>query len=218
MMATRQDCIVIPARGLATGKSRLAPVLGGAARERLNRQLLSHVVRVAVQWAAARRPGSDAGLAGVLVVSPDLDTLAFARECGALPLLEPTALGLNAALEWAVREAGLLGARRALVLPADLPLLDASDLHALLEGPADEVLIAPDAAEAGTNGLRFPLARGFVPAFGASSCEAHGAIARACGLSVRHLRRPGLAHDIDTPADLGAWQASSIRTWCVEAA
>jgi len=242
MMATPQDCIVIPARGLAVGKSRLAPVLDAPARERLNRQWLSHVVRIAVQVLSARGPeriaavasradrtsgpgsaacssaGTEAGVPGVLVVSPDVGTLAFARECGALPLLEPTALGLNGALEWAVREVGLLGARRVLVLPADLPLLEASDLHALLDGSPDEVVIAPDSAQTGTNGLRFPLGRGFVPAFGPNSCEAHDASARAVGLSVRHLRRPGLARDIDTPADLTAWQTPSTRFSCAEAA
>ena len=70
-------------------------------------------------------------------------------------------------------------------------------------------MIAPDVADSGTNGLRFPLDRGFQAAFGNGSCQAHRTVATARGLTWRCLRRPGLARDIDTPDDLSAWRMGS---------
>ena len=141
MIGPSHDCIVIPARGLAVGKSRLAATLTTSERERLNRQLLEHVLQVALS--AFRFPdGCPRPGVGVVVVSPDPATLAFALERGGSPLLEPSALGLNAAIDWAARHVAVMGAARVLVLPADLPLLEVGDVHALLEGDPREALDA----------------------------------------------------------------------------
>jgi hypothetical protein len=92
-----------------------------------------------------------------------------------------------------------------LVLPADLPMLRAPDVGALLEevpeeGPA--VVVSPDAEGTGTNALllRPPDVAPFL--FGTGSFEAHGAAAREAGARVRVLTRPGLAFDLDTAEDL----------------
>jgi 2-phospho-L-lactate guanylyltransferase len=205
--------IIIPARGLADGKRRLATTLSDADRASLNRHLLRHVIGVCRELAR-----SDARSVPVAVVSPDAATLGFAHRCGAMPLLEPHALGLNGAVEWAMRQFALLGAQCVAVIPADLPRLGGDDLLALLDGPADEVLIAPDRTGIGTNGLRLPVSRGFHPAFGPGSHAAHAAAATAGGLMVRRLHRPGLAIDIDTRDDLAAWCAVSGEAWRAEAA
>jgi 2-phospho-L-lactate guanylyltransferase (CobY/MobA/RfbA family) len=94
------------------------------------------------------------------------------------------------------------------VLHGDLPALTSADVTALLAAATGDgalVAIAPDAADTGTNGLALapPDVMGFH--FGAGSLEAHRRAAKRAGAWTTLVRRPGLAFDIDTPADLAAW-------------
>ena len=65
--------------------------------------------------------------------------------------------------------------------------------------------IAPDRAGTGTNGLalRPPDVIGF--RFGLDSLAGHVAEAQAAGVPLVEVVRPGLAFDLDTPADLARW-------------
>jgi 2-phospho-L-lactate guanylyltransferase len=97
------------------------------------------------------------------------------------------------------------------VLHGDLPTLTSPDVTALLAAATGDgalVAIAPDAAGTGTNGLALgpPDVIGFQ--FGAGSLEAHRRAAKRAGAWITLVRRPGLAFDIDTPADLAAWLAA----------
>ena len=116
-------------------------------------------------------------------------------------------MGLNAGLEQARREALGDGIETLVVLHGDLPNLAADDVTALLAAVPQPsgVAIAPDRAEGGTNGLalRPPDAIGFW--FGVGSFEAHRAAAAAAGVPIVEVHRPGLAFDLDTPADLARW-------------
>ncbi len=198
--------LLIAARGLAHGKQRLSGVLDAPARSALNRRWLTHVLAV------ARSQCTDT--LRVAVVSPDPDTLAFAEAAGAIPIAEMQLAGLNQALTWARAQLQLRGARYLTVLPADLPYLEPADVRALLDGPHHQVVIAPDLADRGTNGLGIPIGpdslhgRQFPFAFGPDSCTAHHRAALAVGLQVRVVNRRGLQCDIDTPQDLDDWQRS----------
>jgi 2-phospho-L-lactate guanylyltransferase len=183
---------VVPVSPLAEGKSRLSPVLDAPARRRLNQAFLETVLGVAA---------AVVGPARTLVVSRCAEALAVASGCGAATLAE-TGGGLNAALAQAA--AHIAGRGSALLaLPADLPLVRPADLKALIRaarcGPC--VVLAGDRAGTGTNALlvRPPDAIAF--RFGPHSRAAHLREARRRGLAVRTLRRPGLAFDVDTPAD-----------------
>ena len=116
--------IVIPVRSLTDGKRRLAPVLEPAERAALVRRLFARTLGTAL---AAGPP--------VLVVSPDAGALALARDHGAAGLEEPRPVELNHALELAARAAEARGAESILVVFADLPDLEASDLRAMLPSP-----------------------------------------------------------------------------------
>ena len=132
----RSTWIVIPVRSLTDGKRRLAPVLEPDARAGLVRRLFEHTLRAALE--AGPR---------ALVVSPDPDALALARNAGAAALEEPRPVGLNHALELAAREAAKRGAEALLVVSADLPDLEAEDLRAMLPPPDPEPIPpAPDRA------------------------------------------------------------------------
>jgi 2-phospho-L-lactate guanylyltransferase len=184
--------VVVPVKDLQGTKSRLAPILDPGARAGLTLYMMGRVVAAVME----------AGIDDVCVVSPDAIVLDEAQRRGATPLLQESR-GLNPALEEGRRRALDLGASTLLVFPADMPLLDAEDVRAVLEA-ADEptVVIAPDGAHSGTNTLlvRPPDALPF--AFGPESFAAHLGAARKRGLDVRVCERPHLAFDLDTAGDL----------------
>jgi 2-phospho-L-lactate guanylyltransferase len=183
--------VVVPVKDLQGTKSRLAPILDPGARAGLTLYMMGRVVAAVMQ----------AGIEDVCVVSPDAIVLDEAQRRGATPLLQESR-GLNPALEEGRLRALDLGASTLLVFPADMPLLDAEDVRAVLEaaeGPA--VVIAPDGAHSGTNTLllRPPDALPF--AFGPESFGAHLGAARKRGLEVRVCERPHLSFDLDTAED-----------------
>jgi 2-phospho-L-lactate guanylyltransferase len=115
--------------------------------------------------------------------------------------LDDSGGGLNAALGLACRYAVARGARVVAVLPSDLPNVTADDAKALVASlrPAPCCVIAPDEQEEGTNALALAPPEPDFFRFGPNSFQAHLELARASGMTVRVLRRPGLAHDLDTP-------------------
>jgi 2-phospho-L-lactate guanylyltransferase len=184
---------VVPVKDLLGTKSRLKPILHPGARAGLTLYMMGRVV-------AALR---GAGVENVCVVSPDRIVLDEAEKRGATPLPQESS-GLNPALEEGRRWTMERGASSLLVLPADLPLLDAGDVRAVLAGigAGASVVISPDGAHAGTNALllRPPDALPF--AFGPGSYDAHLRAARERGLDLRVCERPHLAFDLDTVEDL----------------
>ena len=191
-MSTR---IIIPHRGLEAAKTRLAAVLDDAERIELARKLLARVLSV------AREACSD-----VVVISPAESLGPIAAAAGAR-LIVQRGMGLNRGLDQARDEALADGIETLCVLHGDLPNLTVDDVTALITAvPVPSgVAIAPDRAGSGTNGLamRPPGAIGF--AFGVGSFEAHRSAVEAAGLPIAIVERPGLAFDLDTPADLARW-------------
>ncbi|MGZ6299457.1 MAG: 2-phospho-L-lactate guanylyltransferase [Candidatus Limnocylindria bacterium] len=187
--------IIVPHRGLPAAKTRLAPVLDDGEREALAGRLLEQVLRVA----------HDA-CSDVVVITPSeaLETLVSAA--GAR-LVVQRGMGLNAGLEQARREAIDDKVTTLVILHGDLPNLTTDDVAALVDAlPAGTgVAIAPDRAGTGTNALalRPPDAIGF--RFGGESHAAHTEAAEAAGVPLVEVHRPGLAFDLDTPADLARW-------------
>ena len=191
---------VVPVKHLVGTKSRLKPILNAPGRAGLTIYMMKKVL-TAVQEADVER---------ACVVSPDPTVLCLAEEAGATPLLQKSR-GLNPALEeareWAVTE----GASALLVFPADLPLLQTSDVEAILAAveEAEEPLavVSPDATGAGTNALllRPPDALPFM--FGPHSFNAHLNTAQEKGLATRVCERTRIAFDIDTADDLARFNA-----------
>lgn len=187
---------VVPVKDLRGTKSRLAPVLDPAARAGLTLYMMGRVVTRALE----------AGVDAVGVVSPDPIVLDEALKRGATPLAQKSR-GLNPALEegrlWATRN----GASALLVLPADLPLIEAEDVTEVLAGAAGApVVVAPDGARSGTNALllRPPDALPFL--FGPESFEAHLGAARDRGVEARVCENGHLSFDLDTAGDLAKYR------------
>jgi 2-phospho-L-lactate guanylyltransferase (CobY/MobA/RfbA family) len=76
---------IVPVRGIASGKSRLATVLAAPARAALNRWLLRHTLAVIRQWRG--------DLQRCVVISPCGEVLVSARRAGAHAVMEPRGAG-----------------------------------------------------------------------------------------------------------------------------
>lgn len=186
-----KSIIIIPFKSLTEGKSRLACVLDSPERARLCRFMLERTLKVAE------------GFGETVVVSNDPRVADVLASCGSSAhlLLGRPAGDLNLALYHARR----LVARdaRLVVLPADLVLLQRSELAAFMEHP-EKLRIAPDTAGMGTNLLHLPVhaVPHFCFGFGLDSLLFHKLEARRIGYEPDLFLAPGSAKDIDTPADL----------------
>ena len=90
-----------------------------------------------------------------------------------------------------------------MLLPADLPRLSPpTSMRWSAAGRRARVAIAPDRSGTGTNGLYLPATLDFHCRFGVASRARHEAEARRHGIGPAIVTRPGLAADLDTPADL----------------
>lgn len=178
---------VIPARPSGEGKTRLAGVLGEAERADLAGAMLAHVVAAAQ---AARN------VARVLVLGAEQAGLP-----GSPAFLADPGGGLNPAVQSALAQAD---AGRVVFVAGDLPLVTPRDIELLAAAPEGSLAIAPDRHGTGTNALSLPLpqARDFAFAFGPDSFARHQAEAQRLGLPMEAIHSPGLARDIDEPADL----------------
>jgi 2-phospho-L-lactate guanylyltransferase len=193
---TRDLWIVVPVKPLRDSKTRLAGVLDGPARRALVRRLLSHTLQTVQR---ARR------IAGCLVISRDPAALHLARSHGALAVHERQA-GLNSALGQAATLLRRHGAAAMLVLPLDLPLIDLAAVSAMSQRHRRRAAaIAPDRRGKGTNALLLQPVDLIDCSFGPDSFADHVAALHKAGVAPRIVKRPGLALDIDTPADLAQW-------------
>jgi len=187
--------IIVPHRGLAAAKTRLSPVLDDGEREALARRLLVQVLGVAHQ-----------ACGDVVVITPSEALEPLVLKAGAR-LVVQRGLGLNAGLEQARQEAIADGVTTLVILHGDLPNLTTDDVAALIEAlpVAGGVAIAPDRAGSGTNALALRPPDAIAFRFGAGSFDAHLAAAAEAGTALVEVHRPGLAFDLDTPADLARW-------------
>ncbi|MGB3634599.1 MAG: 2-phospho-L-lactate guanylyltransferase [Rubrobacteraceae bacterium] len=190
-------CAVVPVKDLQGTKSRLKPILDPAGRAGLTIYMMCRVI-------SALR---EAEVESVCVVSPDRLVLQMAREKEVSTLLQESK-GLNPALEEGRRWVMERGASAMLVLPADLPLLDAEDIRAVVSGCGESpsAVISPDDARTGTNALMLHPPDAIPFAFGAGSFEAHQKAAREKDIPLTVVERTHLSFDLDTVGDLSRFR------------
>lgn len=181
--------IIVPVKSSGR-KSRLSGLLGRPEREEFARLLLVDVLRA---LKVARL------LSSTWVVSPDESILGLASRAGSRTLKEPGDAGVNAAV---FRGLGpIAGGSRALVLPADLPLLKGSEVRRFIEMTKGlDVGIAPSKGFDGTNALLFSSRLRL--SYDHDSFWNHLSGAAREGLSVGVCTEPGLMFDVDTPEDM----------------
>jgi 2-phospho-L-lactate/phosphoenolpyruvate guanylyltransferase len=185
--------VLIPLKRLDAAKTRLAPALTNVERGRLMAGMVAWVARAAVRAGAGR----------VALASSDPAAPELARRLG-VECVSDGGLPWNEGL---VHARSLLDrpAAAVLYLAGDLPLLDAADVSALVEAGGERTAVIGRAHDGGTNALWVCPAAALVPAFGAAgSASVHAARAHEHGVTPVTVDRPGIAHDVDTPADLAA--------------
>jgi 2-phospho-L-lactate guanylyltransferase len=116
---------------------------------------------------------------------------------------------LSAIVDRALRELCARGARSALVLMSDLPLVEAIDVRHVVERmQLADVVVVPDFQEEGTNALGVTPPDGLLTCFGmAESFRRHCRRAEESGLRVEIVRSRGLMFDVDGPEEWARLQA-----------
>ncbi len=187
---------IVPVKPLRRGKSRLAGVLTDEERAYINYTMLGNTLK-----SIKATPGVD----HVLVVSRDPGALALARDFGAKTLQEDgSSDNLNQALKRATVVAQLYAAQQVLVLPADLPLLDAQSIQGLVQQGMNPpvVVIAPDRRRDSTNALLINPAGLIEYQFGPGSFYRHIEQAQKYRVRVEVCDSAVFGLDLDLPEDL----------------
>jgi len=196
--------ILVPVKNLTNAKQRLSPVLDQDWRTALAHAMLHDVVD-ALAMCPERPP--------VSLVTSDSFAMDLAREFDFEVILDSANRSETDAIEMATHGCELQGIESTLVIPADIPLIQPSEVAAILQAaPAEGSVLVPAADGRGTNAVFRRPAALFPLQFGNDSFKPHLAAARATGKECVVLKLPGIALDIDNPSDLAALVAASGST------
>ena len=186
---------IVPVKALHDSKSRLSEVLTKEQRAELTREMLLNTLHELAEVPEIER---------TLVVSADSTALTLAQELGAEVIEERGPPSLNKALSQATTIASEMQVEAVLVLPADLPLLQAADVRDLIGRAHDPpvIVVSPDRKRSGTNALLMAPSGAIRYGFGPDSFERHVRSAEASGARVEIIELPNLGLDLDAPEDL----------------
>ena len=186
--------ILVPVKNLSAAKQRLAGVLDQPSRTALAQAMLHDVMTTL----HSLKNGPQ-----VAIVSCDPYALKLAEEYKFEVIADPANPGETGAIEMATRLCVERGAESTLVIPADIPLIQAWELEEILKRAPDEgSVLVPAADGRGTNAAFRRPANLFPLRFGNDSFKPHHAAAQATGKPCVVLNLPGIAVDVDNPSDL----------------
>jgi 2-phospho-L-lactate guanylyltransferase len=175
--------VLVPLKRLDIAKSRLAPALRPPARAELMRGLLARVLSVI----------GAAGFDRVTVVTSERLTDVERWHDRGLPW--------NEALSAAIAE--VVSTEVVAIVSADLPLLAPDEVRALVEATPPRGIAIARALDGGTNAVSMRPPGLVMTRFGEpGSAAVHAGL----GVPAVMVDLPGLAFDIDTPADLERMQ------------
>jgi 2-phospho-L-lactate/phosphoenolpyruvate guanylyltransferase len=181
---------LVPLKRLAEAKTRLSDELAPAMRVDLMRALLEHTLRHAKRAPSVGR---------IVLVSSETESPAIAAEYG-IAHFDDRGLPWNEALAAAIAET--VESEAVLILSADLPLVTADDIEALIAAMPQRGMAIGRARDAGTNAVAMHPAGAVRTCFGArGSAARHAELAAEAGLRPVFVDRPGLAIDLDSPSD-----------------
>jgi 2-phospho-L-lactate guanylyltransferase len=186
--------ILVPVKNLSSAKQRLAAVLDQSSRTELAQAMLYDVLTTLHAWKSRPR---------VAVVTSDPYAIKLAAESGFEVIPDPDNPGETGAIEMATQICVGRGVESTLVIPADIPLIQAWELEEILkQAPGEGSVLVPAADGRGTNAAFRRPANLFPLRFGNDSFKPHHADAQATGKPCVVLNLPGIAVDVDNPEDL----------------
>jgi len=137
------------------------------------------------------------------IVTGDPFAMKLALEYGFEVIADPDNPGETGAIEMATRICVARGIDNTLVIPADIPLIQAWELEGILkQAPEEGSVLVPAGDGRGTNAAFRRPADLFPLRFGNDSFKPHHAAAEASGKPCVVLNLPGIAVDVDNPPDL----------------
>ena len=197
---------VIPVKELDGAKQRLAGFLTEAERHRLAVPMLEEVLAA---LASATR------LAGVALVTLDPHATAIARHHNWRIITEGARTSHTGAVDAGRTILAAEGIAGILTLPGDIPAATAAEIDAALAAHT-AFTIVPAHDEQGSNTVIVSPPLAVELRFGDNSYFPHLDAARAAGITPTIIQQPGIAMDIDHPADLAAFlrlpQSAGTRT------
>lgn len=185
--------ILVPVKDLRNAKQRLSHVLSASSRTELAHAMLSDLLAAITEFG-----GDDASL-----VTSDRFALDLAGQHGFEIIRDDSNVSETDAIAMATDVCASRGIKTTLVLPGDIPLIEAEDIQAVYENaPANGSVLVPSSDKRGSNAVLRRPAGLFPLRFGNDSFMPHLAAAIATDTScvVLSLSRIGL--DVDTPEDL----------------
>ena len=186
--------ILVPVKSLANAKQRLASVLDQPTRTELAQAMLFDVLETLATW--TNRPE-------VGIVTSDSFAIELARRFEFEVIPDNANRSETDAIEMATKVCESRHVDSTLVVPGDIPLINASELDQILEAaPVEGSVLVPAADGRGTNAAWRRPAGLFSLRFGNDSFKPHLAAARATQKQYVVLSLPGIALDIDNPSDL----------------
>lgn len=199
-MKRRDIWAVVPIKELEGAKQRLAPLLTPAQRRALIEVMMAEVLETVV---------TVPGLAGVVVVTLDPHATALAERLGARVLTDGARDGHTGSVAAGLRMLAAEGRDGMLTLPADIPAATSQEISLVLDAhlPGPAFTISPAHDYLGSNLVICSPADAVPLRFGDNSYYPHLDAARRCGIEPTVMHQPGIALDIDHPADLAAFLA-----------
>lgn len=196
---------VVPVKDTVAAKTRLAAAVPPYLRPALFLAMLEDVLAA---LAEAK------GLGGLVLVTTDPAAIALARRYGAEYWADGAADGHTGAVMAAAHRLAREGRGGMLTVPGDIPLVTAAEIEQLLAAhkPAPAFTIAPSHDEKGSNAVLTSPPDAVPLRFGDDSFFPHLAASRACGIAPTVVHLPGIALDIDNPADLRHFAGLGSRT------
>jgi 2-phospho-L-lactate/phosphoenolpyruvate guanylyltransferase len=199
---------IIPVKKFENSKTRLSPVLSADERVSLSSLMLDDTLSVLAGAQSFQQ---------LVVVSGDRRAEEIAGKHGAKFLHEEKERGVNSAVSMADSYCADQGADATVVIPQDLPLLDAVDVAmacGLAENEARCIVICPSLRYDGTNLLLRKPSSLMETYYDNDSYEAHIKVAGRLGVPVKLFFSKKLMSDVDTAEDARqlAKEAGSNKT------
>jgi 2-phospho-L-lactate guanylyltransferase len=192
--------ILVPVKNLADAKQRLSPVLTPPERLELAQAMCEDVLETLAKWKT--RPE-------VAIVTGDQFAFDAASYFGFEIIADDSNPGETGAIEMATAVCFDRGVDSTLVIPADIPLIEISELQKIKDNaPTPGSLLVPDGARRGTNAVWRSPANLFPLRFGNDSFLPHLSAAQAVEHPCVVLKLPGFALDVDRPEDLAELAAA----------
>lgn len=186
--------LLIPFKSLATAKQRLADALD----ERQRLQLAEAMLRDVLSAAAEVKDRID-----VALVTGDAQAIAIAKELGFIVIEDTRNESETAAIEMATAWCETQGYDTSIVVPADIPLIAADELHGVLDAaPEEGAVFVPAYDHRGSNCILRRPASIIGLRFGNDSFLPHCEAMKKTGKALIILEFPGIGLDIDNPHEL----------------